>query len=414
MADQHNDNIPALTNQIGEDIPDIKENLEFHKDIFQAIGTGFSNTDATAFAPNKWTMSTVTGSVVLSTGTMFVDVSPSADAGVRLSASAKPIMYIVKRNGNYAVTISTATGNIDGSSNVVLSQDKECMGLVFDGTNYRKVFHFKAETDLPQNYLTGLTLSVEAADVQDINVSAGQCTDSANAYNITLSAELTKQLDVAWAAGDDAGGFPDSGTVSVGMMSAGAISVGAWFHVFAFKDTSTGSVDIGVDTHISASNLLNTSTVVSAFTGTLAYRRLGSIKPVGPAASIDAIVQNGDDFLVVDPAFVCSVALSTAATTLALPVPPGVKVDAHLNCVAVAGGGATGYIFSPDANEETAVIVDAGPLGNVGTHSGDQPASQLWIRTDTSQQIKASGSGAGLPNISLALIGWKDRRGRDG
>lgn len=47
MADQHNDGIPAVGNQISSDIPDIKENLEFHKDCFQTICNGFSNTSLT-------------------------------------------------------------------------------------------------------------------------------------------------------------------------------------------------------------------------------------------------------------------------------------------------------------------------------------------------------------------------------
>ena len=44
MADQHNDDIPALGNAIAEDIADIEENLEYHKDVFQKITTGWSNT----------------------------------------------------------------------------------------------------------------------------------------------------------------------------------------------------------------------------------------------------------------------------------------------------------------------------------------------------------------------------------
>ena len=40
MVDIHNDNIPALGNTIAADIPDIKENLEFHKDAFQQITSG--------------------------------------------------------------------------------------------------------------------------------------------------------------------------------------------------------------------------------------------------------------------------------------------------------------------------------------------------------------------------------------
>jgi hypothetical protein len=45
MADQHNSNIPAIGNTIAADIPDIKENLEFHKDAFQRIFAVWSDSD---------------------------------------------------------------------------------------------------------------------------------------------------------------------------------------------------------------------------------------------------------------------------------------------------------------------------------------------------------------------------------
>lgn len=45
MADQHNSNIPAMGNQISADIPDIKENLEFHKDALQVIFETWSDSD---------------------------------------------------------------------------------------------------------------------------------------------------------------------------------------------------------------------------------------------------------------------------------------------------------------------------------------------------------------------------------
>lgn len=48
MADQHNANIPAVGNTIAADIPDIKENLEFHKDAFQRIFAAWSDTDNSA------------------------------------------------------------------------------------------------------------------------------------------------------------------------------------------------------------------------------------------------------------------------------------------------------------------------------------------------------------------------------
>ena len=46
MADQFNDSIPAVTNQITEDVADIAETLGFLKDCFEAVCTGWSNSDA--------------------------------------------------------------------------------------------------------------------------------------------------------------------------------------------------------------------------------------------------------------------------------------------------------------------------------------------------------------------------------
>jgi len=47
IADKHNPNIPQLANQIANDIPDIKENLEYHKDVFEQIASTWSDTTAT-------------------------------------------------------------------------------------------------------------------------------------------------------------------------------------------------------------------------------------------------------------------------------------------------------------------------------------------------------------------------------
>lgn len=53
MADQHNSNVPAIGNQIANDIPDIKENLEFHKDTFERILETWSDTDNSAAVINS-------------------------------------------------------------------------------------------------------------------------------------------------------------------------------------------------------------------------------------------------------------------------------------------------------------------------------------------------------------------------
>lgn len=53
MADQFHDSTPAVGNTVAADIPDIAESLGFIKDVFQEIGTGWSNTDATGFTLDK-------------------------------------------------------------------------------------------------------------------------------------------------------------------------------------------------------------------------------------------------------------------------------------------------------------------------------------------------------------------------
>ena len=53
MADQHNQNIPAVGNQISSDIPDIKENLEYHKDVMQNFLNTWSDTTASSSFPVK-------------------------------------------------------------------------------------------------------------------------------------------------------------------------------------------------------------------------------------------------------------------------------------------------------------------------------------------------------------------------
>lgn len=56
MADQHNSNIPAVGNQISADIPDIKENLEWHQDCFQKVCNSYNATSLTSmgFVTTLW------------------------------------------------------------------------------------------------------------------------------------------------------------------------------------------------------------------------------------------------------------------------------------------------------------------------------------------------------------------------
>ena len=83
------------------------------------------------------------------------------------------------------------------------------------------------------NYINGFVLSNDSGDTEhDINITAGVCFDSTNAIIITLSSEITKRIDAAWAVGDDAGGI-DTGSVGASTLYA----------VWIIKRSDTGVVD---------------------------------------------------------------------------------------------------------------------------------------------------------------------------
>ena len=102
-----------------------------------------------------------------------------------------------------------------------------------------------------------LILSNGTDSDHDIDIATGICRDTDDNYFMELTSELTKQLDATWAAGDDAGG-----------LFSGSIAVDTWYHVFIIRNDSTGAIDGGFDTSVSAANIPS---------GYTAYRRIGSV-----------------------------------------------------------------------------------------------------------------------------------------
>jgi hypothetical protein len=136
MADQHNANIPALTNQVASDIPDIKENLEFHKDALQLLFETWSDTDnssnvldsALGFSDGTYTYdfptNGVAGNAVIMCGNsstivwMYLNAAPP---GWKVTATGKDtVLAIYADSGDYAVAggsaDTSATWTIDGIS----------------------------------------------------------------------------------------------------------------------------------------------------------------------------------------------------------------------------------------------------------------------------------------------------------
>jgi hypothetical protein len=66
-----------------------------------------------------------------------------------------------------------------------------------------------------RDHIAGMLVSLDADAAHDINVTSGECRDSADSFDISRAAEYTKKIDADWAAGDDAGGLAEHAVTAV-------------------------------------------------------------------------------------------------------------------------------------------------------------------------------------------------------
>jgi hypothetical protein len=112
---------------------------------------------------------------------------------------------------------------------------------IINGTNFYK----SGSIFVPNNYIIGLEYSHAADSDHDITLATGTCTDSTNTYVMTLSSSLTKKLDVSpWAAGTNQGG-----------LFSGSIAANTIYYLHLIRGTSSGNIDVGFDTSITAANI---------------------------------------------------------------------------------------------------------------------------------------------------------------
>ena len=197
MADQHNPNIPALTNQISADIPDIKENLEFHKDVFENFVNSWSNTDATGVYPAYWERTAiVTGDspYTMLAADIIIEVDASGGAVevdlVAAATYAKRYVIIKCTDSTNNVTIDpNGAETIDGVSSKVLYEDDQCIMIYSDGTNWQTLFFYGAGTLVENDtYIK----AVNAAGDGTVNLIKANASDEAE-FGAQASALLAEQ-----------------------------------------------------------------------------------------------------------------------------------------------------------------------------------------------------------------------------
>lgn len=236
--------------------------------------------------------------------------------------------------------------------------------------------------------LNGLILSNSTGDsVNDLVVAPGYARSSDDTTDMYLSASITKQLDVLWAVGTNAGG-----------LSTGSIT-NTTYHVYLIKRPDTGVVDVLFDTSATSPTLPTNYTK---------YRRIGSI--IRSGATILAFVQDGDDFYFNSAQTNYSQANSSSKAALSVSVPNGIRVLGYFQVgVSTAPSSSIGYIFTVYDGVNTTIFKQ---FAAVGQAIGGL-ASPLSVFTNTNSQIQfqlATSSTTGTNYLNT--VGWRDTRGK--
>jgi hypothetical protein len=252
--------------------------------------------------------------------------------------------------------------------------------------------------ELPRNFIDGLTLSNGTDAVNDINVAAGTCKNSANDTDFVLATALGKQIDAVWAEGGTTGtplgGFPSG-------LSGGVPVNGTWYRFFAIW-RATGQIDAGFDTSSNAANLLADATNYTK------YRQIGWIRY--GTATIVGFTQRGDKFnWKVPVSDFASQAGTVAGSSITISAPP--VTEARFTGEAVSVGGNQYVVFS--ALDETSTASSQTNMDSASTAGAyRQPIGERFVWTDSSSQIRERTSSTNM-QFWLQVKGWNDPRGKE-
>lgn len=227
-----------------------------------------------------------------------------------------------------------------------------------------------------------------------IDIAAGKCRDDADTANLTLASAVGKQLDVSWAAG----GTP--GAPTGGLSSSLTLTNDTWYAVIL--GLVSGTAEVGFDTSATGANLVTNH----SFTNT---RRIGWVRR-GTATNL-AFRQSGDNvWLDARVRDINAATISTTAASQTVTAPP--NVDARMVLSTRAAAAVIAAIAVSALSESDAVVTGAWDVTTVNA-TGARQASRVLVTTDGSSQIRIR-AGAASTIGDLWVLGWVDRRGRDG
>lgn len=339
--------------------------------LFQPLSTKLTNFDGTSLSA---------GALIFASGVNTFTVLPAGS----------PNQFLQNVAGNPTWTNASGSGDVVGPASAVSGSVPTYNGttgkVIQAGNPLLADMLLCSRGSLP-------TISNSAGDLtNDIDFSAGYAFSSDASNWPMIGAALTKQLDVAWAAGNNAGG----------RMSAAAIA-NTTYHCFQIRRPDTGVVDYGFDVSATAPTLPTNYTQ---------YRRIGSI--LRESAAIVLFDQGGDNFVRRTNATTRSNTAAAAAALLTFQVPLGINcqpivtgilvASASVSCSMSLGSASAGNVSQQICSINTGVSGQADSL--------NQPPPVYT--TNTSAQLYFSQvNGVGTPASStLVTAGWVDTRGR--
>lgn len=349
-----------------------------HTNLSTAFGRVVGGAGVTATAVNYTVQTSDQGKLINATASGITITTPAA------GTVGSPFVFGVVNNGGASITLDgNSDETINGDATITLN-DGEGVLVYTDGSNWF-VIGFPGAAALPRGYLSGLALSNGSDASHDIDIAVGECRDSTDASNIELSAVLTKQIDAAWAVGDDAGGL-DTGTVANSTT----------YHVHVIKRSDTGVVDALFSTSASSPTMPTNYDL---------RRRIGSVITDG-SANILGFIQDGDNFWLTDYVTDHDVSDQAATQTLrALTIPSGLNVMARFTMTVSAGSARHVLALDPAATDQT----PSEDLHDLKTNGAEWESVQMLVRSNTSAQV---GFRADFGSTFMIIItkGWVDER----
>ena len=341
-------------------------------------------------------------------GQTLVQAIDAAAALVLLNLGSEVQAWDAQLDTLATVTATTATNLTTASVGEILYHDGTDWVILTAGTDG---YHLRAkgaaapvwEPSGNRGAIGGLVLSNDTDTSHDINVTAGVATTADHLSTMTLATEQTKQIDVSWATGNDAGGFPSS------LQGVGVIA-NTWYHVHLFTVGST--VEVGFDSSITADNLI-------ADHGGAAgkYRRIGSVLTDGTTpGNILQFYQYEEHFwwdLPIND--ITSVAVPTTETAYTLSVPENTLANIAIRQTVNNSQTAYGHIRPTDLTDSTPTVSAlANAWSSIGAEVGaNRQYGTHIIKVDGSRQINIRYTASLAPTFSLVTQGWIDTRGRN-